>query len=301
MFRKIYSVTVLAFLFFQTQPLLAQSKPDSSGYIAANGIDYWFEIRGKGEPLLLLHGGLQSIGAFGPVLTQLAETRRVIGVDLLGHGHTALGSRKLDPADIGRDLSVVLQKLGARQAEVMGYSFGGIVALQLAFQHPALVRRLIVVSAPYARNGWFAEMLPLQESVGAAMAEGMKGTPMYESYAAIAPRPQDFPRLLDAIGELMREPYDWSASVKQLGMPVMLVYGDADMVDPRHMVSFYQLLGGGLRDAGWMRENMSKNRLAILPDQTHYDISESPLLAGTVLRFLNAPTGTNSRTEQPRK
>ncbi|MFA6541433.1 MAG: alpha/beta hydrolase [Bacteroidota bacterium] len=273
------------------------TKPDTSGYVSANGVDYWFEIRGKGDPLLLLHGGLMSTEAFGPVLTTLAETKRVIGIDLQGHGHTALGRKKIIPADIGRDLGVVLQKLGVRQTDVMGYSFGGAVGLQLAFQHPSLVRRLIVLSAPYASNGWFAEMLPQQKSVNAAMAEGMKGTPLYESYVAVAPRPQDFPRLLDAMGELMRQPYDWSANVKQLSMPVMLVYGDADMVDPRHIISFYQLLGGGLRDAGWMRENMSKNRLAILPDQTHYDIGTSPVLAATVLRFLDTPTGASGGTK----
>ena len=207
-------------------------KPDSSGYVAANGVDYWFEIRGKGEPLLLLHGGLMSTSGFGPALTKLAENRRVIGVDLQGHGRTALGNRKISLVDIGRDLAVVIQKLGLRQVDVMGYSFGGIAALQLAVQHPALVRRLVVVSAPYARNGFFAEMLPQQAAVGAAMADAMKDSPMYKSYVAIAPRPQDFPRLLDAMGELMRQPYDWSASVKQLTMPVMLVYGDADMVRP---------------------------------------------------------------------
>jgi pimeloyl-ACP methyl ester carboxylesterase len=249
----------------------------------------------------LLHGGLMSTGAFGPVLTELAPTRRVIGVDLHGHGRTALGTRKIDPVDIGRELSVVIQKLGLRQVDVMGYSFGGTVGLQLAFQHPSLVRRLVVLSAPYTRNGWFAEMIPQQESVSAAMADAMKDTPMYKTYAAIAPRPQDFSRLLDAMGEFMRKPYDWSASVKQLSMPVMLVYGDADMVDPKHIVSFYQLLGGGLRDAGWMREHMSKNRLAILPDLTHYDIGESPILAATVVRFLDARIGAKGPTEQSRR
>lgn len=267
------------------------AKPDSSGYVAANGVDYWFEIRGKGEPLLLLHGGLMSTGGFGPVLTKLAESRRVFGVDLQGHGRTALGNRKISLVDIGRDLAVVIQKLGLRQVDAMGYSFGGGAAMQLAIQHPTLVRRLVVVSAPYAQNGFFAEMLPQQAAVGAAMADAMKGSPMYTSYAAIAPRPQDFPKLLDAMGEFMRQPYDWSASVKQLAMPVMLVYGDADMVRPDHIVSFYQLLGGGLRDAGWMRENMSRSRLAILPDLTHYEIGAAPILATTVLPFLNGQTG----------
>lgn len=271
------------------------AKPDSSGYIAANGVDYWFEIRGKGEPLLLLHGGLFSTGLFGPVLTKLAETRRVIGIDLHGHGHTALGTRKISLIDIGRDLGVVIQKLGLRQVDAMGYSFGGGAAFQLAVQYPALVRRLVLVSTPYAQNGFFPEMLPQQAAVGAAMADAMKDSPMYKSYVAIAPRPQDFPRLLDAMGEYMRQPYDWSASVKQLTMPVMLVYGDADMMRPEHIVSFYQLLGGGLRDAGWMREHMSANRLAILPDLTHYEIGAAPILATTVLPFLNGATHSTPR------
>jgi len=263
------------------------ARPDSSGYVTANGVNYWFEIHGKGEPLLLLHGGLFSTGMFGPTLTKLAEHRRVIGVDLHGHGRTALGTRKISVADIGRDLAVVVQKLGLRQVDVMGYSFGGGSALQLAFQHPALVRRMVIMSAPYAQNGFFAEMLPQQPAVGAAMADAMKDTPIYKNYVAIAPRPEDFPRLLDAMGEYMRQPYDWSAQVKQLPMPVMLVFGDSDMIRPDHIVSFYQLLGGGLKDAGWMREHMPKSRLAILPDVTHYEVGTLPTLAATVLPFLD--------------
>lgn len=289
------ALTVATFAAMTTpQAQTAGPKPDTSGYVAANGADYWFEIHGKGEPLLLLHGGLMWTGAFGPTLTKLAENRKVIGVDLLGHGHTALGNRKINLVDIGRDLAVVVEKLGLRQVDVMGYSFGGGAAMQLAFQHPVLVRRLVVVSAPYAQSGFFPEMLPQQAAVGAAMADAMKETPMYKGYAAIAPRPQDFPRLLDSMGEFMRQPYDWSANVKQLSMPVMLVYGDSDMIRPEHIVSFYQLLGGGLKDAGWTRENMSKNRLAILPDVTHYEMGNAPSLPTAVLPFLNGQSGAKA-------
>ena len=275
-------------------------KPESSGYIAANGLNYWYEIHGKGEPLLLLHGGLGSTGMFGPVLTKLAENRRVIGVDLHGHGRTELGNRKINLVDIGNDLAVVVEKLGIKQIDVFGYSFGGGAAFQLAVQHPELVRRLVIASAPYAQNGFFPEMLPQQAAVGAAMADMMKETPMYTSYVAVAPKPQDFPKLLDAMGELMRRPYDWTDDVKKLTMPVMLVYGDADMVRPEHIVSFYQLLGGGLKDAGWMREHMSKNRLAILPDLTHYEVFAAPQLLTTVLPFLNGVSGAKSWAEHVR-
>ena len=278
------------------------SKPDSSGYVSANGVDYWFEVHGKGEPLLLLHGGLFSTGMFGPTLATLAASHRVIGVDLHGHGRTALGARqKISLEDIGRDLAVVLQRLGLRQVDVMGYSFGAGAGLQLAFQHPELVRRLVVVSAPFAQNGFFAEMLPQQAAVSGAMADAMKETPMYKSYAAIAPKPQDFPRLLDAMGELMRQPYDWSASVKQLPMPVLLVFGDADMIRPEHIVAFYQLLGGGLRDAGWTREHMSRNRLAILPNVTHYEMGTAPILVSTVVPFLDGPSDAKGVTGQSQR
>jgi pimeloyl-ACP methyl ester carboxylesterase len=167
--------------------------------------------------------------------------------------------------------------------------------MQLAAQRPELVRRLVLVSAPYAQAGFFPEMLPQQAALSAAMADGMKDSPMYTSYAAIAPRPEDFPRLLDAMGEFMRTPYDWTSSVKQLSMPVMLVYGDSDMIRPEHIVSFYQLLGGGLKDAGWVREHMSPNRLAILPDLTHYEIGAAPILATTVLPFLDGKTGPKTQ------
>ena len=121
---------------------------------------------------------------------------------------------------------------------------------------------------------------------------------MYTSYVAVAPKPQDFPRLLDRMGELMRKPYDWTEDVKTLQMPVMLIFGDADMIRPEHIVSFYHLLGGGLRDAGWMRENMSKNRLAILPNLTHYEVFMSPLLVSTALPFLNGTSAAPSWAEQ---
>jgi pimeloyl-ACP methyl ester carboxylesterase len=272
----------------------AKSTPSKKGHLLANGVNYYYEIHGRGEPLLLLHGGLGSIDMFGPLLPTLARERQVIAVDLHGHGRTALGDRRINLIDIGNDLAVVLEQLGYEKVDVLGYSFGGGAGFRLAVQHPSLVRRLVVASAPYAQEGFHPEMLPQQAAVGAAMAEQMKQTPMYISYAAVAPRPEDFPRLLDRMGEFMRQPYDWSEDVKRLAMPVMLIYGDSDMIRPEHVVRFYQLLGGGLRDAGWMREHMSKNRLAILPDLTHYEVFMSPLLVTTALPFLNGRSNAPS-------
>ena len=275
-------------------PAVSAQSAKKSGHIEQNGVNYYYEIHGTGEPLLLLHGGLGSIDMFGPLLPALAKGRQVIAVDLHGHGRTALGARPISLVDMGHDMAGIVSKLGHPQVDVLGYSMGGGVALRLAIQHPASVRRLAIASAPFAQSGFHPEMLPQQAHVGAAMAPMMKDTPMYKSYVAVAPKPEEFPKLLDRMGELMRQPYDWSADVKTLKMPVLLVYGDSDMIRPEHIVQFYQLLGGGLKDAGWQREHMSRNRLAILPDLTHYEVFMAPELVTTVLPFLNgtkaAPT-----------
>jgi len=269
-----------------------------SGYIAANGLNYYYEIHGGGEPLLLLHGGLGHIGMFEPALPQLARERCVIAVEMHGHGRTALGDRPISLVDMGDDMAVIIRELGYDNVDVLGYSLGGGVALRFAVQHPGMVRRLALVSAGFAQDGFYPEMLPQQAAVGAAMAEMMKDTPMYQSYIAVAPKPEEFPKLLDRMGEWMRTPYNWSEDVKKLEMPVMLVYGDSDMFRPEHIVEFYQLLGGGLRDAGWQREHMSQNRLAILPDVTHYEMFLSPRLPETVLPFLNGRSESRSWAEQ---
>ncbi len=276
----------------------ATPKPTKSGHAAVNGVNYYYAVYSTGEPLLLLHGGLGQIEMFGPNLTKLAQSRQVIGVDLQGHGRTPLGDREISLVDMGNDMAGVVKKLGYDKVDVLGYSLGGGVAFQFAAQHPQMVRRLALVSTLFAQDGFYPEMLPQQAAVSAAMAEQMKETPMYKSYVAIAPHPEEFPKLLDAMGAYMRKPYDWLAEVKKLIMPVMLIYADSDMIRPEHMVKFYQLLGGGLKDAGWQREHMSQNRLAILPNLTHYEMGLAPQLVDAALPFLNGQGRAKSWDEQ---
>ena len=275
----------------------AAPKTVKSGRIEVDGILYHYQIRGQGAPLLLLHGGLGSTDMFNPIMPVLAAKRQIIGVDLQGHGRTPLGSRAISMPAMGADMAAILKKLGYGPVDVVGYSMGAGVAFQLAAQHPQQVRRLVLVSGSFAKDGFYPEMVEAQAQVSSKLADSMKDTPMYKSYAAVAPNPSDFPKLLDAMGDMMKKPFDWSADAPKLTMPVMLVYGDSDMYRPEHVVKFYQLLGGGLKDAGWQRENMSRNRLAILPGLTHYDIFLSPQLPATVLPFLDGKAFTANWTK----
>jgi pimeloyl-ACP methyl ester carboxylesterase len=127
--------------------------------------------------------------------------------------------------------------------------------------------------------------------VGAAAAEPMKQTPMYQLYSSVAPKPDDWPVLLSKIGELLKKDYDWSKDVAAVGIPTLLVFGDADAVPPAHAAQFFELLGGGKKDGGWDGTGISSARLAILPGLTHYTVFSSPLLASTVSAFLEAPVG----------
>ena len=258
-------------------------------YAPVNGLKMYHEIHGAGQPLVLLHGGFGLTDMFGAILPLLATNRQVIAVDLQAHGRTADIDRPLRLELMGDDIAALISQLGFEQADVMGYSMGGGAALRAAIQHPARVRKLVVVSAPFKRDGWFPEMVAGMSQMSAAAAEFMRDTPMYQGYAAVAPDPDHFPALCEKMGDMLRRDYDWSKEVAALKMPVMIVCGDADGLPPAHAAQFFELLGGGKRDAGWDGSGMTHSRLAILPGITHYTSFSSPALAASVIPFLDAP------------
>jgi pimeloyl-ACP methyl ester carboxylesterase len=262
-------------------------------YAEVNGINLYYETHGTGQPLILLHGGLGSGEMFGPILPTLAEHHRVILVDLQGHGRTADIDRPLDLWSMADDIAALIDHLGLDRPDVVGYSLGGGVALRVAAQYPGKVGRLVAASAYIRRDAAYPEILEQQVQVGAAAAEFMKGTPMYELYQRVAPRPEDFPRLLDKIGTAMAADFDLTEEVRGLQVPTLIVAADADMAPPSHFVEVFKLLDGGVRDGGWMGEGRPKggHALAILPGLTHYSIFCSPAFASATLAFLDNPTG----------
>ncbi len=264
-------------------------KPFKAGYAPVNGLAMYYEVYGKGQPLVLLHGGFGAIEMFGPNIAALAANRQVIAADLQGHGRTADIDRPMSYEAMGDDVAALIRYLGFAKADVMGYSLGGGVALQTAIRHPEVVRRLVLVSTAYSQGGWYPEILAGEAQLGPQAAEAMKQTPMYDLYSHIAPKPQDWPVLLTKLHDLLVRDYDWSNGVASLTMPVLLVAGDADAVRTAGVVDFFGLLGGGKRDAGWDGTGRPPAQLAILPHTTHYDIFVSPALPAVVTPFLDAP------------
>jgi pimeloyl-ACP methyl ester carboxylesterase len=258
-------------------------------YAQVNGINLYYETHGAGRPLILLHGGLGSGEMFGPILPTLAERHQVIAVDLQGHGRTADIDRPIDIRLMADDIAALIDHLGLDKPDLVGYSLGGGVALQTAVKYPAKVRRLVAASANIRRDAIYPEILGQQGQVNAAAAEFMKDTPMYELYQRVAPRPEDFPRLLDKMGESMAKDFDFTEEVRGLQVPMLIVAADADMAPPSHYVEVFRLLDGGLRDGGWMGEGRPQggHALAILPGLTHYNIFSSPLFAAVTLAFLD--------------
>jgi pimeloyl-ACP methyl ester carboxylesterase len=258
-------------------------------YADVNGLHLYYETHGTGRPLILLHGGLMSGEGFAPILPALTERHQVILVDLQGHGRTADIDRPVDFRLMAGDIAALIDHLGLQQPDVVGYSLGGGVALQVAVQYPGKVGRLVTASANIRRDAVYPQLLDQQSQVNAGAAAFMKETPMYELYQRVAPRPEDFPRLLDKLGAAMAQDFDFTEEVRGLQVPTLVVAADADMAPPSHYAEIFALLDGGQRDGGWMGEGRPKggHALAILPGLTHYTISDSPLFAAAILAFLD--------------
>jgi pimeloyl-ACP methyl ester carboxylesterase len=270
----------------------ALPEPTGTGYApAADGLRVYYEIYGEGDPIVVLAGGFGDSSSMVQTIAPLSRDRRVIAVDLEGHGRTALRSTPLSHERNGDDVAAVLRSLEIAKADVAGYSYGGDAAIRTAIQHPEMVRNLIVVSTAATRDGWYPEVLRGMEAVDASLAAQMEQTPLYQRYAEVAPHPEQFPQLLDRMGELMRKDYDWRAEIESLRVPTLLLFADHDAVSMLHIAEFFALYGGGVRDAGWEgTPRYARARLAIVPGYTHYNFGQGPEIARAITAYLNEPT-----------
>ena len=257
-----------------------------TGYASVNGLNLYYEIHGSGGvPVVLLHGAYMSTGAMQPLLSDLAKSRQIIAVDLQGHGRTADIDRPLQYEQMADDVAALLEHLDISQADIVGYSMGGNVALQLAIRHPDLVRKLVVASGQYRLDGMYPEVIA---GIAELTPEIMRGTPWYEEYANVAPNPEDFPTLVEKLKRLDAEEFAWpEEDIQAIAAPTLLIYGDADVFRPEHMVELFRLLGGGVPGD---LTGLPKARLAVLPGTTHITVmNRIDWLLPMITEFLDEP------------
>jgi len=244
-----------------------------SGYAPVGELSMYYEVRGHGAPLILLHGAYMTIDTMGPLLPGLAATRQVIAVELQGHGRTADIDRPLTYEQMADDTAALVRHLEIERADVVGYSLGGGVALQMALRHPELVRKLVLASSGFASDGMPPEALAVFETI---TPELFAGTPIEEAYLRTAPNPGDFPKLVEKITQLDTTPFAWpEEDIRAIAAPTLIILGDSDGVRLDHAVELFKLRGGGVMGdlAG-----MPASQLAVLPGTSHFVPPGSGLL-----------------------
>jgi pimeloyl-ACP methyl ester carboxylesterase len=257
------------------------SNAEKGSYAPVNGLNMYYEIHGSGEPLVMLHGAFGTVDMYGALLPALAQTRQVIAVELRAHGHTGDIDRPLSYELLADDIAALIKHLELGHADLFGYSLGGGVALQTAIRHPEVVRKLVVVSAPCKRDGWYPEVLAGQAAIS---AELFAGSPIHEAYVRTAHRPGDWPVLIAKVKQMLEEDYDWTEDVAAIQAPTLLVIGDADGVRHAHVIEMFALLGGGRADS------LPDSQLAMLPGTTHLNIlARTDLLLPMIKTFLDEP------------
>jgi pimeloyl-ACP methyl ester carboxylesterase len=264
---------------------------DSKGnYAEVNCLRMYYEIHGTGQSLVLLHGAYMTIDAMGEVVPELAKSRRVIAVELQGHGRTADIDRPLSYEQMADDTAALLRHLELEDADIFGYSMGGGVALQVAIRHPEVVRKLVVASASYTSDGMHPELL---EMIPAIMPEAFAGSPIEEAYLRTAPSPHDFPTLVAKLKQLDMEPFAWPPEdIRGIAAPSLLIIGDSDAIRLEHAVELFRLLGGGVMGD---LVGLPKSQLAVLPGTTHFVppgnavLDRAAWLLEIIPPFLDAP------------
>ena len=262
----------------------AQQKP-TTGYAPVNGLKMYYEIHGSGEPVVMLHGAFMTISAWNDWVNELSKTRKVIAVEMQGHGRTADIDRDITFENLSDDVAALLDYLKIPNADIVGYSLGGGVAMECAIRHPEKVRKVISISAVIRRDGWVKEGA---DALPKLTAEVFKGSPIEAEYKRLSPKPNEFPDFVKHVVAMVSKPYDLGADkFKATKAPMFFIHGDADGVRLDHIAEMYRLKGGG-DIHGDMRPH-PESRLAILPDTTHVTLmNRRQMIVSMVNDFLDA-------------
>jgi pimeloyl-ACP methyl ester carboxylesterase len=281
---------IVTALLLSTSVVLSQgarntaTKPTKSGYAPVNGLKVYYEIYGEGKPLVLLHGSFMTIGLnYGHLIPALSKTRKVIALDFQGHGRTNDSDREYSYENFADDVAGVLKHLKIDSADFAGYSLGGSVAMHVAIRHPQLVKKLVIISAPFKFEGWSEEtrsIFPILKP------EFFEGTPPKLEYDSIAPDPKHWSVMFNKLLKLVNTPYDFTSKVSAIKKPVLIILGDSDGVLPEHAAEMFRLVGGVKN--GDM-SGIPASRLTILPGMSHTGlIMQGDWLISLIPPFLNA-------------
>ncbi|RDC62520.1 alpha/beta fold hydrolase [Adhaeribacter pallidiroseus] len=258
--------------------------PAKSGYAAVNGLHMYYEVYGQGKPLVLLHGSFMTIPLnWTNIIPLLAQDRMVIATEMQGHGRTRDISREFSYEAMADDVSGLLQYLQIEQADILGYSMGGGVTFQMGVRHPEQVRRLVVLSAPYAHDGWWPDT---EASFATFTPEMFQDTPIRAQYDSWGNDPAHFPEFVKKVINIDLKPYNWFRGVKNIKAPLFIAMGDADGVRYEHALKLFRAKGGGKQGD---LHGLPQSRLAILPGTTHVGmIKRTDWLIPMITDFLDS-------------
>jgi len=275
---------IIAVLFFTAlQSNGQQLKPSASGYAPVNGIKVYYEVYGEGKPLVLLHGAFMSIEMnWGQLIPELSKTRKVIALEMQGHGHTAYSDRKMDLATMASDVDGVMNYLKVENADVVGYSMGGSIAYQLTIQNPKRVNKLVIISSTYKTGGWLPAVINGFKNM---KPEYLMNTPLHTAYDAVAPDKTKWAPFLEQMMVFVKTPFDMGdANIAKITSPVLIISGDNDGLDKVELAKTYQLLGGGVSAD---MAPMPKSHVAIVPSQSHVTLMmQTKIILGYLDDFL---------------
>ena len=263
---------------------ITQSQP-ITGYAPVNGLNMYYEVHGSGDPVVLLHGAFMTItNNWTGWIGELSKTRKVIAVEMQGHGRTADIPRDITYENLADDVAALLDHLKIPRADLIGYSMGGAVAMQCAIRHPDKVRKVVVISSWFRRDGMVKEGL---DALANLTADAFKGSPIEAEYKKLSPTPDDFPKFVKRLLATSSKGHDIGADqLKASKAPMFFIHGDADGVRLEHVAEMFRLKGGEIH--GDIKPR-SESRLAILPDTTHVTLMQRmPVIVPMVNDFLDA-------------
>jgi len=277
--------TLIAALVALAIPALAHAETKGDR-VEVNGMQMYYEVSGEGDPLVVLHGAYMNIPSMGEIIPLLARDHKVYALEFQGHGRTTDIDRPITYPNLADDVAAFMDKVGIAKADVFGYSMGAAAGLQLAIRHPQKVNKLAAASVAYDAKGWQPDFVAFIPQMTVEMFTSM---PFAEDYKKLAANPDGFPKLVEKLIQLEKEPMAWEAEVRQLKTPVLIIAGDADVATLEHSVALFRLLGGGVM--GDMGKPLPQSRLAVLPATSHTAvIGQATLLDTFIEQFLKGET-----------